>query len=57
MKTLWLKETGEPKSFEAVDAREILAKSDLYTDVDPAPVESPPLAPPPGPPLAPPPAV
>lgn len=40
MKTLWLKETGEPKEFEAVDAREILAKSDQYTDVNPNPSDS-----------------
>lgn len=40
MKTLWLKETGEPKQFEAVDAREIMIKSDQYTDVDPDPSDS-----------------
>ena len=45
MKTLWLKETGEPKAFEPVDAREILAKSDQYTDVNPDPSDSMPAVP------------
>lgn len=36
MKTIWNKKTGEPREYEAVDAREILTNSpDLYTDVDP----------------------
>jgi len=36
MKTIWNKETGEARSVESVDAREILnASPDLYTDVNP----------------------
>jgi hypothetical protein len=35
MKTIWNKQTGEAAEYEGVDAREILANSDLYTDVDP----------------------
>lgn len=36
MKTIWNKQTGEAKAYEAVDAREILANSpDIYTDQDP----------------------
>lgn len=38
MKTLWNKETGEKREYEAVNAKEILQHSpDLYTDVDPDP--------------------
>jgi hypothetical protein len=36
MKTIWNKQTGEAREYEAVDAREILAKSpDIYTDQNP----------------------
>jgi hypothetical protein len=35
-KVLWNKETGQPREYDTVDAREILAANpDLYTDVDP----------------------
>ncbi|MFA7308195.1 MAG: hypothetical protein WC026_16155 [Hyphomicrobium sp.] len=37
MKTIWNKQTGEPREYESVDAREILANSpELYTDKDPS---------------------
>ena len=38
MKTLWMKQTGEARQYDAVDAKEILRNSpDLYTDIDPNP--------------------
>lgn len=41
MKTIWNKETGEARAYESVDAREILANSDVYTDQNPNPPKDP----------------
>jgi hypothetical protein len=42
---LWTKATGEYVDHDTVDAREILANSDLYTDQNPNPDESFPAVP------------
>ena len=42
MKTIWNKQTGEARAYEAVDAREILKNSpNIYTDVDPGKAKDP----------------
>jgi hypothetical protein len=43
---LWTKATGTYADYDSVDAREILERSDLYTNVNPNPDEAKPIVPP-----------